>query len=253
VSSAIEFRDVWFSYGRRVILEAVDLDVEAGSFLGILGPNGGGKTTLLKLVLGLLEPDRGTVRVLGLPPARARGRVGYVPQYTRFDADFPIRVRDAVLTARLGRGRSWGPPTDADRAAATRALGQVGMEEHAGRQIGELSGGQLQRVLVARALAGDPEILLLDEPTSSVDPRAGRSIYELLDQIGASMTRVLVSHDVGVLHRHVESVACVNRRLWFHGGGELTREVLEEAYGGPVELLTHAHGHRILSEHDGGG
>ena len=249
VTPAISFRGVWFSYGRRTVLEDVDLEIERGAYLGVLGPNGGGKTTLLKLVLGLLEPDRGTVEVLGLSPARARGRIGYVPQYARFDADFPIRVRDAVLAARLGRGRLWGPAEAADRAAAERALEQVGMSDQAGRQVGELSGGQLQRVLVARALAGEPEILLLDEPTSSVDPRAGRSIYQLLDQLGDRMTRVLVSHDVGVLHRHVRSIACVNRRVWYHGRGELTPEILEEAYGEPMELVTHAHGHRILEGH----
>lgn len=250
MSPAIVFRDVWFSYGRRTVLEAVDLEVEEGAFLGILGPNGGGKTTLLKLILGLLEPDRGAVRVLGVSPIEARGRLGYVPQYARFDADFPIRVLDAVLTARLGRGRLWGPPGAEDRRAARRALEQVAMSEHADRLMGELSGGELQRVLIARALAGEPEILLLDEPTSSVDPGAGRTIYELLDQLGGRMTRVLVSHDIGVLYRHVESVACVNRKLWYHRGGEITPEILEEAYGQPMEMVMHAHRHRVLQEHE---
>jgi zinc transport system ATP-binding protein len=246
-TAAVSFQDVWFSFGSRLVLEAVDLRIERGAFLGVLGPNGGGKTTLLKLMLGLLKPDRGTVRVLGLPPREARGRVGYVPQYARFDADFPILVRDAVLMARLGRGRAWGTPSAADREAAQRALEQVALSTHAARGIGELSGGELQRVLVARALAVEPEVLLLDEPTSSVDPRIGRSIYQLLEQLGPDMTRIVVSHDVGVLRQHVESVACVNRKVWYHGTGELTAEIIEEAYGEPVELVTHAH--RVLDAH----
>lgn len=247
---ALSFEDVWFSYGARPVLEAVTFEVERGAFLGVLGPNGSGKTTLLKLLLGLLQPDRGRVRVLGLPPREARGRVGYVPQYTRFDADFPIRVRDAVLVARLGRSRAWGPASSEDRAAADRALEQVALADFGERPIGELSGGELQRVLVARALAVEPEILLLDEPTSSVDPRVGRSIYELLDQLGPDMTRVLVSHDVGVLNRHVDSVACVNRRVWYHGHGTLTPELLEEAYGEPMDVVAHGH-QRILEAHEG--
>lgn len=247
--AAVSFEDVWFSYGSRIVLEAVDFEIPAGSFLGVLGPNGSGKTTLLKLMLGLLVPDRGRVRVLGLPPRRARGRVGYVPQYARFDADFPILVGDAVLAARLGRSRTWGPPSTADREAAERALEQVAMEGFSRRPIGELSGGELQRVLVARALAVEPEILLLDEPTSSVDPRVGKSLYELLEQLGPDMTRILVSHDVGVLSRHVDSVACVNRRVWYHGESRLTPELVEQAYGGPMDLVEH--GHRVLDAHEG--
>ncbi len=245
---AVSFEDVWFSYGTRPVLESVTFQVERGTFLGVLGPNGGGKTTLLKLVLGLLKPDRGRVRVLGLPPREARGRVGYVPQYTRFDADFPILVRDAVLVARLGRGRPWGPASTEDREAADRALAQVALAGFADRPIGELSGGELQRVLVARALAVEPEILLLDEPTSSVDPRVGRTLYELLEQLGPGMTRILVSHDVGVLNRHVDSVACVNRSVWYHGHGTITPELLEEAYGEPMDVV--AHGHRLLEAHE---
>ncbi len=249
---AVSFEHVWFSYGSRLVLEDVSLEIERGAFLGILGPNGGGKTTLLKLVLGLLRPDRGRVRVLGLAPVAARGRVGYVPQYTRFDADFPILVEDAVLTARLGRGRTWGPATQADRAVAREALERVAMADQGGRRIGQLSGGELQRVLVARALATEPELLLLDEPTSSVDPRVGRTIYELLEQLGPEMTRVVVSHDVGVLRRHVGSVACVNRKLFHHADGGLTPELLEEAYGEPIELVSHGHVERVLGPHEEG-
>lgn len=247
---ALELRAVEFSFGARRVLEAVDLRVEAGAFLGIIGPNGGGKTTLLEIVLGLLEPDAGSVKVLGRTPTEARGRIGYVPQHARFDHDFPITVRDLVLMGRLGRrGGRPGRWSADDRAAAGRALRRMELEDRAEELIGGLSGGQLQRALIARALAVEPEILLLDEPTASVDTRIGRNVYELLQELAGSVTVVLVTHDVGVISRYVESVACLNRRLHYHGTDELTPELLEETYGAPVDMVAHEHGQRLLGEH----
>lgn len=248
---ALELRSVSFAFGTRRVLEDVDLRVEEGAFLGIIGPNGGGKTTLLEIALGLLQPDAGTVRVLGRPPKGARGRVGYVPQHARFDHDFPISVRDLVLMGRLGRrGGRPGSWKEADRAAAGRALRQMDLEDRAGDLIGSLSGGQLQRALIARALAVEPGLLLLDEPTASVDTRVGRTVYELLGNLAGELTVILVTHDVGVISRYVESVACLNRRLYYHGTEELTPEMLEEAYGAPVDMVAHDHGQRLLGEHD---
>lgn len=247
---AIELHEVEFSFGPRRVLEAVDLRVERGAFLGIIGPNGGGKTTLLEIVLGLLEPDDGSVDVLGRTPAEARGRIGYVPQHARFDHDFPITVRDLVLMGRLGRRRGRpGRWSADDRASAGRALRRMELEDRAEALIGGLSGGQLQRALIARALAVEPEILLLDEPTASVDTRVGRNVYELLQELAGSVTVVLVTHDVGVISRYVESVACLNRRLHYHGTDELTPELLEETYGAPVDMVAHEHGQRLLGEH----
>ncbi len=250
-SPALELEGVSFSYGRVPVLEDVDLRVERGGFLGIIGPNGAGKTTLLRLALGLLEPNSGRVRVLGGSPAEARGRVGYVPQHARFQRDFPILVREVVLTGRLGSEVSLGGWSDDDREAAARALERVELEGLGDRPVGTLSGGQLQRTLVARALAMEPELLLLDEPTASVDTRVGRRLYRLLDDLTERMTVILVSHDIGVLSREVRSVACLNRRLHYHGSGAMPREVLEEAYGGEVDLVAHGT-HRILDAHDGG-
>lgn len=247
---ALELRGVDFSFGARRVLEAVDLRVERGAFLGIIGPNGGGKTTLLEIVLGLLEPDAGSVGVLGRTPVEARGRIGYVPQHARFDHDFPISVRDLVLMGRLGRRRGRpGRWSADDRAAAGRALRRMELEDRAEDLIGGLSGGQLQRALIARALAVEPEILLLDEPTASVDTRVGRNVYELLQKLAGSVTVVLVTHDVGVISRYVESVACLNRRLHYHGTDELTPELLEETYGAPVDMVAHEHGQRLLGGH----
>ncbi len=247
---ALELEGVTFSFGRIPVLEEVDLRVDRGDFLGIIGPNGAGKTTLLRLALGLLEPDRGSVRVLGGTPAEARGRVGYVPQHARFQADFPILVREVVLMGRLGDGDVGQGWSGRDREAAARALERVEMEDLGERPVGSLSGGQLQRTLVARALAMEPELLLLDEPTASVDTRIGRRIYRLLEGLTERMTVVLVSHDIGVLSREVRSVACLNRRLHYHGTGRMPREALEEAYGGEVELVAHGP-HRVLDTHGG--
>lgn len=247
----VELRDVSFSYEGLPVLRHVDFVLRDGDFVGIIGPNAGGKTTLLKLILGLIEPDEGTVRVFGRSPKQARGMVGYVPQYTRFDRSFPIRVRHAVAMGLLGAGgRGAAGRGDRDRdEAVERALDRVELGGVAERQIGHLSGGQLQRVLIARALVGDPGLLLLDEPTSSVDTRIGRSVHELLEDLADEMTIVLVSHDIGVISRHVHTIACLNVEMHYHHSKELTPDMVEAAYGCPVDLLAHGHPHRVLGHH----
>lgn len=252
-SPAVELRGVSFAYGEAPVLLDVDLTVERGEFLGIIGPNGGGKTTLLKLLLGLLRPDAGRVRVLGRAPAAARGSMGYVPQTASFAADLPVPVRDVVLMGRLGPGLRIGRWTEADRAAARRAMERLELTELADRPAGRLSGGQVQRMLIARALAMEPELLLLDEPTSGVDVRMGESLYGLLREMAGEVAVLLVSHDVGVISREVDTVACLNRRLYYHGSEALPRDALEAAYGGPVELVAHGAAHRILDRHEEGG
>jgi zinc transport system ATP-binding protein len=232
-------------------LESVDLRLDEGDFLGIIGPNAGGKTTLLKIILGLLAPDRGSVEIFGRPPAESRGVIGYVPQYARFDASFPIDVLDTVRMGRLGVRRR--ERSRESRAAARAALDRVDLSGMADEQIGELSGGQLQRVLIARALASEPRILLLDEPTASVDTRIGRSVYELLERLSERMTIVLASHDIGVISRHVKTIACLNVRLHYHQSRELTPEMVEAAYGCPVDLVAHGHPHRVLPSHESEG
>jgi zinc transport system ATP-binding protein len=165
----LELSGVSFAYRDEPVLEDVSLRVSEGDYLALLGPNGGGKTTLLKLVLGLLRPGAGTVRVLGDPPARMRGQIGYVPQHAGFDLDFPIRVQDVVLMGRLPDRPLLGGHRDEDHDAALRALEQVELRSRAEHPVGRLSGGQLQRLLIARALVLEPRLLLLDEPTASLD------------------------------------------------------------------------------------
>lgn len=232
---AIELRDVWLSRRGVPVLEGVDLVVEHNDFLALLGPNGSGKTTLLHVVLGLLEPDRGSVRVLGASPRAARGRVGYVPQHAHFDRHFPIHVNDVVRMGGLGKRR----PRARERALVRRLLERLEIADLAERPIGQLSGGQLQRVLIARALAVEPELLLLDEPTASLDERMEHDVWGLLDELSRELTVVVVSHDIGAVVSTVRSVACLNRRLLIHESRKLTPELLEATYGGSIALVAH--------------
>jgi zinc transport system ATP-binding protein len=176
--------------------------------------------------------------------------MGYVPQYARFDSSFPIDVLDTVRMGRLGVRRR--ERAQESREAALVALERVDLSDAAAEQIGRLSGGQLQRVLIARALASEPRILLLDEPTASVDTRMGRSVYELLERLSEQITIVLVSHDIGVISRYVKTIACLNVRLHYHHSREMTPQMVEAAYGCPVDLVAHGHPHRVLPSHEPG-
>jgi len=248
---ALEIHDLDVSLRGTRVLEHVDLTLPPGEFLGLIGPNGGGKSVLLRTILGLQAADRGTILVHGRSPAAARGEVAYVAQYARFDADFPIRVLDVVLMGRLGPGlRSPRAPDDEDRAR--EALRRVGLETFGDRQIGRLSGGELQRVLIARALATDARLFLFDEPTASLDTRQVQSLHELLRELAGERTVVLVSHDIGVISHYVDSVACLNRSLVYHGGKEITREMIEETYGCEVDFVVHAHRHVVVPGHGHG-
>jgi zinc transport system ATP-binding protein len=228
---AVELKDVTVTLGRQTVLEGVRLAVPRGEYVALIGPNGGGKTTLLRLLLGLVRPQSGTVRVFGSGPEEAHGHVGYVPQHARFDFGFPIRVADVV---HMGRLRSGLRPSWMDRPARRRVgeiLEQLEIGDLAERPVGKLSGGQLQRVLIARALAVEPELLILDEPTASLDVQSADAFYDLIQGLARRMTVIIASHDVTGVSSRVGSIACLNRRLFFHPAGEL---------------------HRVLQEHDGG-
>lgn len=245
----IEMRNLSFSYGAAPVLEAVSLQVAAGEFLGIVGPNAGGKSTLLKLILGLLDPQSGEIVVLGKRPRAATRRLGYVPQYPGFPRDFPITVEQAVLLGCLGRrSRSgWrgaltpGAVGKAERRATRRALDEVAAADLAGRRIGSLSGGQLQRVLLARALVSEPTVMILDEPTANIDLRLESDIFDLLKQLNARMTILVVSHDVGFICGYVTRVACVNRTLVCHGMDAIDGQVIQALYGEQVCMVAHRH------------
>ncbi len=209
----------------------------------MVGPNGGGKTTLVKLILGLLEPQSGEIRVFGRPPRCARLRMGYMPQHVQHDPQFPATVMDIVLMGRLGapgvRGLLGWYSRD-DRRAAFETLRQLDMEGFARRPLAALSGGQRQRVLIARALCSQPELLLLDEPTANIDSLVEARLFELLREINRRMTVVLVSHDLGFVANIAENVICVNRRVVVHPTSQLTGELIREIYGGDVRMVRHS-------------
>jgi zinc transport system ATP-binding protein len=242
----ISIRDLSFRFGQHPVLTDVNFDITDGDFVSIIGPNGGGKTTLLRLILGLLEPRRGRIRVFGLPPAKARRRLGYMPQHAHLDMDFPVTVLDVVLMGRLGRQFPWGPFRRADREAAAAALTDVEIADLQDRPFSALSGGQRQRVLIARALACEPELLLLDEPTASLDPGVQDDLYDLLRKLNQRMTVILVSHDVSVVSRHVNKVLCVNVQVAQHSSSALKGEL--------AKLFPSHHGARLVHhDHDAEG
>ena len=247
----IEVSDLWFSYNGIPILKEVNLTVHRGDFIALLGPNGGGKTTLLKLMLGLLKPERGTIRVFGESPEVSAPRIGYMPQHLHFNQSFPISALDVVLMGRLKPGRGWSRYTRKDKLAAAEALKRVEMWESANRRVGELSGGQQQRVFIARALVDEPEVLFLDEPTASVDSKHQTDLFDILKQLSEEVTIIVVSHDVGIVSSHVKSVACVNQQLFHHDHAEINHEMLELAYQCcPVEIVAHGLPHRVLKIHE---
>jgi len=234
----VRFEGVSFAYNGEPALTDVSLRIAEGDFTSILGPNGGGKTTLLRLILGLVKPQQGSVQVLGQSPERARSRIGYVPQLTHFDPLFPVTVLEVVLMGRLGRS-GVGPYRQADLEAASAALKEVGLEGLHRRAFSELSGGQRQKVLIARALSTWPSLLLLDEPTANVDRLGQQNLYELLRQLNAKLTIMLVSHDIGVVSKFATHVLCVNRTVYMHPTRELTGEMVSELYGGNIALVRH--------------
>ncbi len=230
---------VGFRYNELPVLEDICLTIRHRDFLGIVGPNGSGKSTLLKLILGLLSPQQGRIEVFGTDPVDSRLRIGYVPQFATFDRHFPITVLDTVLQGRLGISPALFGYRRADRESARQALAEVDILELQQRPLTALSGGQLQRVLIARALACGPEVLILDEPTAHIDPKVEEGVFELLKRLNERLTVIVVSHDVGFITRYITRVACLNRRLVCHPTAELTGKMIEELYGGPLKMVQH--------------
>jgi zinc transport system ATP-binding protein len=252
----IEIKNLNFSYNSQPVLREVNLTVNRGDFVAMIGPNGGGKTTLLKLMLGLLNADSDAVRIFNKPPQDVSHRIGYVPQDVHINKNFPISALDVVLMGKLKPGRGWSRNSQQDRLAAIEALDQVDMKKYRDQRIGELSGGQKQRVFVARALVTDPELLFLDEPTASIDTRGQNELYSLLKELNETITIIVVSHDLMVISGSIKSVICVNQRLHYHGHAELTGEMIEMMYDCtadetcPVELIAHGLPHRVLHKHE---
>jgi len=235
----IAIEGLTFSYNGAPVLENVNLTIVEREFVWVVGPNGGGKTTLLKLMLGLLKPLRGSLQVFGLNPKQARPRVGYMPQHTHLDPQFPVNVMDVVQMGRLSNSKRLGPYRRRDREIAEQALYDVGLWEMRKQPFSILSGGQQRRLLVARALACEPDLLLLDEPTANLDLAIEQELYELLRKLNEKLTIIMVSHDPAFVSQFVERVVCVNRRVAVHPTSEMEEEIMNELYGRRVRMVRH--------------
>ena len=234
----IKFRDVSFSYGGPPVIQHASFEIDEKDSICVVGPNGGGKTTLLRLILGLERPDSGSIEVFGLPPKAARNRMGYMPQYLNFDPQFPISVLDVTLMGRIASG-GLGPYRKADREAAMQALEEIGMADRARSHFSGLSGGQRQRVLIARALACAPSLLLLDEPTANVDQAVEAQLLDTLQRLSKRVSILLVSHNLGFVSALVDHVLCVNRSVHVHPTTKMTGHTLAELFGGEISIVRH--------------
>lgn len=248
--TAVDVNNVTFRYENVPVLEEINFKIDENDFVGIIGPNGGGKTTFVKILIGLLKPETGNVKIFGQPAGKLKKHIGYVPQSFNFDTHYPISVREVVLMGRINAAASFSRVKTGDEKIVEECLAKVDMYKFKNELIGNLSGGQKQRVLIARALSVKPKILILDEPTASVDSKAGKNFYDLLDELNKEMTIIMISHDIGVVSQYVKKIACLNKKLVFHNSKEISREMLEATYQCPVDLIAHGLPHRILDEHE---
>ncbi len=248
---SINLVNVWAGYRRQPILADISLSIAPGDFVGVIGPNGCGKSTLLKVILGLVKPARGEVTVGGQPPDKVRSRIGYLPQLTQIDFNFPLTVWDVVLMGRYGKLGLVRRPSPADRAAAQAAIERVGLADLRHLPIGQLSGGQRQRAFIARAIAAEPDLLVLDEPITGVDITTQHALSHLLEEVNqGGITIVNTTHDLNCVASSFNRVVCLNNRLVAFGTPEevLTRDILNETYGS--HLLMAAGGDRLFPLHD---
>lgn len=266
----IEIKNLSAGYDSRTVLRNVNLTVYDRDFLGIIGPNGGGKTTLIKCILGLLKPtageilysdkrfvasdkQRGTAQRPALTTNRSVLKMGYLPQYNSIDRKFPITVEEVILSGLSSQKSLISRFTATHREKARQVIARMGLEGLEKRAIGALSGGQLQRALLGRAIISDPALVVLDEPSTYIDKRFEARLYELLAEINHDCAIILVSHDIGTVLQQVKSIACVNETLDYHPDTGVSEEWLERNFNCPIELLGHgALPHRILAEHKHG-
>lgn len=247
---AVNIENLSVKYGDYVALENICLTIDEGEFLGIMGPNGGGKSTLLKAMLNLLPVKVGKITYFGKPFNKINFTIGYVPQFSPVDKKFPVSVLEVVAMGCLKRGlHPFFKYSDKDYENAHKILDMVGIDKLSKRQISELSGGEFQRMLIARALASNPKILILDEPCASVDPKSAEQIYNLLEELNKKVTIIMVTHDLMAISSKVKRIACLNKTLVFHGEPVLDEGTIGKLYGCPVDLIAHGVPHRVLGKH----
>jgi zinc transport system ATP-binding protein len=242
-----EMHSLSASYDANIVLQDVDFKVYDNDFIGVIGPNGGGKTTLLKIILGLLKPSKGKITFNN--ELLSRKSIGYLPQMSTGDVNYPVTVNDIVLSGLMIQKGIIPGMSSSDKKKAGMVIDELGLAGMAGLNLNELSGGQLQRVFLGRAIIGDPKLLLLDEPGNFVDATFENDFYEKLRDLNERMAILMVSHDVGTISAHIKSFACVNRSLHYHPSHEITNEDLL-AYGCPIQLVTHGNvPHTVLKIH----
>lgn len=246
----IELSGITAGYGPKIVLRDVSLDVWENDFLGIIGPNGGGKTTLLKVILGLLTPLSGQIRFYRQGAEVPSLKIGYLPQMNQIDKKFPISVREVIASGLAAEKPLFRGFHAQQEQQIEEVIRQMGLDELSKRPIGELSGGQLQRVLLGRSIVSHPQILILDEPNSYVDKRFESKFYQLLEEINKESAVILVSHDIGTVLSMVKNIACVNETLHYHPGSDVSEAWLGEKYACPIELVGHGNlPHRVLKNH----
>ena len=251
-TSIITLRNVGVNYEQSIALEDVNLDIFEDDFIGIIGPNGGGKTSLVKAIMGVV-PHSGEIEFAPALRRKNHLKIGYMPQVSQFDTRFPISIEEVVLSGLQSEKGFFGRYTHADRQRATELLKQMGIDQIASRPIGEVSGGQLQRALLCRAIIAEPKLLILDEPTNFVDNNFEREFYALVKQLHERMAVMIVSHDVGTITSLVNAIICVNRHVHRHDSNILTEEQLRN-YDCPIQVVSHGHiPHTVLEHHTGDG
>lgn len=247
----IELQQVTAGYEQKTVLRDISLTVWEKDFLGIIGPNGGGKTTLLKVILGLLTPRSGSIHFYAKGEEVPALKIGYLPQMSLIDKKFPISVKEVIASGLSAEKPLFRRYNAAQEQRIAEVIVQMGLEELANRPIGALSGGQLQRVLLGRSIVSRPQLLILDEPNSYVDKRFESRFYQLLTEINRESAIILVSHDIGTVLTMVKNIACVNETLHYHSGSDVSAEWLGEKYACPIELIGHGDlPHRVLKRHN---
>jgi zinc transport system ATP-binding protein len=250
MSKIVEIQSVFAGYNDEVILKDVSFDIFDDDFIGVIGPNGGGKTTLLNVILGLIKPIKGTVKFCDDLSSVRNNRIGYLPQQNKIDKQFPITVKDVVLSGLIYSSRILIKHSKIDKQKAEDTLKRIGISDLKNIPIGELSGGQMQKVLLARAIVSSPRLLILDEPITFVDNQFEGELYEILNELNKEMAIIMVTHDVGTISSYVKTIACVNRSLHYHRSNIISEEQLA-SYNCPIKLITHGEvPHTVLKKHN---
>jgi zinc transport system ATP-binding protein len=250
MANLLEMHSLTAAYDTNIVLEDIDFAVNENDFIGVIGPNGGGKTTLLKVILGLIKPVKGKIE---FNSSLINGNsIGYLPQISTGDVNYPVTVTDVILSGMMIRKKIISGMSQADKKKAREIIEELGLSGMEHSSLSELSGGQIQRVFLGRAIIGDPRLLLLDEPGNFVDSSFEKDFYEKLKDLNSRMAILMVSHDIGMISSHIKSYACVNRKLHYHPSSEISNEQLL-AYGCPIQLITHGEvPHTVLKSHNDG-